>query len=403
MTHALRASLRAATILAVFALAPSAFAENEPPPAAPVAPVAAPSIVVVEAKGGEVVDRVVASGLVQPVEEVDVQPEIEGLAIESLVADVGDRVEAGQVLATLSTDALLLQQSQVQASRAKTEATLLQVEAQIAEARANAEEAKRVFERTSRLSGNGTISQAQVQEAQAGADAAAGRLAVAEQGVKVSEAELKVADAEAADIELKLKRTQVKAPVAGVVSARNARVGAVATATGDPLFTLIRDGAVELRADVAEADVGRIRAGQEAKVTPIGAPVPLPATVRLVEPTIGKTTRLGVVRIALGDTANVPPGMYASAEIEVARENGVLVPIPSVNIESEGPSVLKLDGDRVAKVPVVLGIRDDGMVSVSSGLQAGDRIVAKAGAFVRDGDRISPVLAADPLGLQAKR
>ncbi|GGE14070.1 hemolysin secretion protein D [Aureimonas endophytica] len=392
--------------LATVAVAASGIAAvraEDVPAAAPVAPVAAPSIVVVEAKTGEIADRIIASGLVQPVEEVDVQPEIEGLAIENLSADVGDSVAAGQVLATLSSDALLLQKSQVLASRAKTEATIAQVEAQIAEAKANADEARRVAERTARLAGNGTISQAQVQETEASAAAANARLLAAQQGARVSQAELKVSDAEIADIELKLRRTAVKAPVAGIVSARNARIGAVASATGQPLFTLIRDGAVELRADVAEADIGRIRAGQEARVTPIGARQPIAGTVRLVEPTIGKTTRLGIVRIALGAAPGTPPGIYADAEIVVARQSGVTVPLPSVTADGTAPSVLKLEGDKVRKVPVTLGARDAGLVTVTAGLQPGDRVVAKAGAFVREGDRITPVLAEDPLSLQAKR
>lgn len=371
--------------------------------AAPVSPVPAPSIVVVEAKQGEIADRVIASGLVQPVEEVDVQPEIEGLAIARLDADVGDRVEAGQVLATLSGDALVLERSQIAATRAKTEAGLLQIEAQIAEAQALSDEAARVAERTRRLAGNGAISQAQVDESDAQDAAARARLNAARQSVRVSEAELKVADAQASDLELKLRRTSVKAPVAGIVSARNARIGAIASGTGDPLFTLIRDGSVELRADIAEADVAKLEPGQEAKVSPIGTRVPLVGRIRLVEPTIGKTTRLGLVRISLGDATRVRPGMYADADIIVARTSAVLVPIPAVSADETGASVLKVDGDRVAKVPVELGIRDNGMIAVTAGLAAGDRVVAKAGAFVRDGDRITPVLAGDPLGPQAKR
>ncbi|WP_246191312.1 efflux RND transporter periplasmic adaptor subunit [Aureimonas leprariae] len=386
-------------------LAGAGSARAETPAAAPVAPVAAPSIVVVEAKTGEVADRVIASGLVQAVEEVDVQPLIEGYAIDRLEADVGDRVEAGEVLATLSSDALTLEKSQIEATRAKTGATLLQVEAQIAEAQANADEARRVFERTQRLSGNGATSEAQVQQAKASADAAEGRLAAAREGVKVSEAEVKVAEAQLGDIELKLQRTSVKAPVAGIVSARNARVGAIARGTGDPLFTIIRDGAVELRADVAEGDVGRLRAGQAAKVSPIGAAEPLAGEVRLVEPTINATTRLGLVRISLGDASRIRPGMYADADVTVSRQAGVVVPITAVTADEggEGASVLRLDGDHVAKVRVELGVRDNGLVVVRSGLSNGDRIVAKAGAFVRDGDRITPVLASDPLGAQAKR
>lgn len=76
------------------------------------------------------------------------------------------------------------------------------------------------------------------------------------------EADLKVFDSQIADADLKLARTDVKTPVAGTVSAKNAKVGAIAAGNGDPLFTIIRDGDIELVAEVAESDVVRIMAGQ---------------------------------------------------------------------------------------------------------------------------------------------
>jgi HlyD family secretion protein len=60
----------------------------------------------------------------------------------------------------------------------------------------------------------------------------------------------------------RLARTEVKAPVSGIVSARGARIGAIASAGAGPLFSIIRDGELELRADVAETDMHRIVEGQ---------------------------------------------------------------------------------------------------------------------------------------------
>jgi HlyD family secretion protein len=86
-------------------------------------------------------DRVVGAGLVTPVERVLVQPLIEGQPIESLEAEVGDKVEQGQVLARLSSSTLRLQESQFAASRASAEAAIAQSEAQLLEARSIADEA----------------------------------------------------------------------------------------------------------------------------------------------------------------------------------------------------------------------------------------------------------------------
>ena len=98
-----------------------------------------PAIVVTAAEPRPIVDRVIATGSVQAVEEVYVTPLVDGLSIRTLAADVGDRVEANGTLATLNDDALLLQKSQTEASLAKAEAALAQIGAQLVEAKANAD------------------------------------------------------------------------------------------------------------------------------------------------------------------------------------------------------------------------------------------------------------------------
>ena len=94
-------------------------ARAETEPAAAAAPTEVlPAISVASVTARPMIDRVIASGLVGPVEEVLVQPLIEGQPIEALLADVGDRVEAGEVLARLSKTTLELQRSQAVASLA---------------------------------------------------------------------------------------------------------------------------------------------------------------------------------------------------------------------------------------------------------------------------------------------
>ena len=90
-----------------------------------------------------------------------VQPQVEGLSIKAMNVDVGDRVEAGAVLATLNDDALLLSKSQLTATRAKAEAGLAQIKAQLAETEANAQEARRQADRAAALAQKGTMSTAQ--------------------------------------------------------------------------------------------------------------------------------------------------------------------------------------------------------------------------------------------------
>jgi HlyD family secretion protein len=213
----------------------------------------------------------------------------------------------------------------------------------------------------------------------------------AQQAVGVAEADIKVVDAQIADIELKLARTEVKSPVAGVVSVKNAKVGAIAAGSGDPLFNVIRDGAIELVADLAETEIGKIKRDQKATIRVAGNRNGIEGVVRLVSPTVDASTRLGAVHIVVDATSTARAGMYASAEVIVAQKAALALPQSAVTSGRDGSVARKVEGDVVRQAAVETGIQDSGFIEIISGLKAGDKVVAKAGAFVRDGDRIAPV------------
>ena len=106
------------------------------------------------------------------------------------------------------------------------------------------------MDRTTKLRESGTAPQATWDTANANAIAANARVAVATQGLESARAQLALAEARLENVDLMLSRTEVKAPVAGKIVARNARIGAIATAAGQPMFIITRDAALELRADV---------------------------------------------------------------------------------------------------------------------------------------------------------
>ncbi|MCS4240881.1 HlyD family secretion protein [Rhizobium sp. BIGb0125] len=351
-----------------------------------------PSIVVTETVKRDLVDRIIATGTIQPVDEIYVQPLVDGLSIDKLNVDIGDKVEANEVLAVLSTDALLLQKSQLEANKAKAEAALAQFKAQVIEAQANSDDASRQSDRAARLGKSGSGSVSQVEQTQAQAEVALARLQAARQAVTVGEADVKVVDTQIDDIDLKLARTGVKSPVAGIIAAKNAKIGAIASGSGTPLFTVIKDGAIELVAELSETSIQKIKIGQSAFLTIAGASKRVEGKVRLVSPIVDPVTRLGSIHITIpADEAR--SGMYANAEIIVARENALALPLSAVTTNRDGSTARKVEDNIVRQVKIETGIQDNGFVEVLSGLSAGDKVVEKAGAFVRDGDHISPVAA----------
>jgi len=350
-----------------------------------------PPIVVAEAVERRICDHVLATGSIEAVEEIHVSPLVDGLPIRALKADIGDRVEQGSTLAVLDDDALLLEKSQLEAGFAKAEAALTQFQAQLVEARANAEEAARVAHRAELLAANKTVSRAEVDRLKALAIASDARLRSAEQSVGIAAADIKLARAQLDDIDLRLVRTAVRAPVGGVISARNAKVGGVVAGGGLPLYTIIRDGLIEMKADIAEADLIKLAAGQSATVRLSGSSTTVQGKIRMVRPTVDPQTRLGTVHITLADTAGVRAGMYASATIIAEEKQAVVLPRTSVTSAGGVSTVRKVVDGVVRLMPVTVGIQDGPFVEILSGIEAGEQAVAKAGAFVRDGDRINPV------------
>jgi len=385
----MRTQLAALFVLSSLGLAFPAAAQTPAAGATPLLP--AITVSVVEQR--VLRDRAIVTGLIGPVESVQVAPLIEGQPIEALLADVGDIVTEGQTLAILSKTTLELQKSQLAASLAQARAIIAQAEAQMLEARTAADEAQRVNERTASLRRQGSASQAAADTANSNAISATARVTVAVQSLEGARAQATFVAAQTDNIDLQLRRTEVKSPVNGEITQRNAVVGSIASAAGGPMFKLIRDGALEMDADVAEVDMMRVAKGQKVLLSLVGTDAPLTGTVRLVEPTIDPTTRLGRARIKLDEPVKVRSGMFVDAEVMVSERETLAVPVTAVGRTSQGASVKRVQDGLVTQVPVKTGIRDSGWVEILSGLEAGDTIVTKAGAFVRDGDRINPVPA----------
>lgn len=380
----------AAALLLVAGVAASSASAQTAKPAAASAP--GPSVTVIKAAIGEIVQSVVVSGSMVARDEILVPPEIDGLAIVAILAEEGDRVAAGQVLARLSRVTLEVQKAQNEAQVARAEAAIAQSNAQIVEAQANLVAAENNFERTKTLRGNGNASIEVYDQRDAAARAAAAKLNSARQALAIATADLALAKAQGRDIEVKLGRTEIKAPGGGIISRRNAKIGAMAVMTaGEPLFRIIEDGAIELEAEVAEVELPGLKLGQSVAVLPAGAATPLAGAIRLIAPSVDKASRLGRLRVALKGNPSVAIGSFARGVIETGRRTGVTVPLSAITYARSGPTVQSVVDGKVATKPVQLGLAGDGRAEIVSGLTEGEAVVARAGTFVRDGDVITPV------------
>ena len=394
-----------AALLAALAAAPAVAAEALPSAGPVVTTAPAPAVTVAVATEREIVERAVVTGTLVPRDEILVSPEIEGSRVTELLVEEGDRVAKGAVLARLSREMIDTQLAQNAAAIARAEGAVAQARSTIVQVDAAQVEASLSLERARSLAKTGNATAAVLEQRESAAKGAEGRLSAARNGLAIAQADLAQARAQRSELDLKLARTEIRAPEGGIVSRRTARVGATASASAEPLFRLIARGEIELEGEVPETGLARLRAGAPASLdldTPDG-PVAVSGRVRVVYPEVDRATRLGKVRITLAADPRLQIGAFARGAVEAARRTGVAVPLASVVYGASGPTVLVASGERVEQRPIRTGLSAGGFIEVRDGVKAGEAVVARAGSFLRDGDRVRPIYPAMPATAEAGR
>jgi HlyD family secretion protein len=353
-----------------------------------------PTVTVAEAQAGTLTERVIVTGDLVPKAEIIVTPEVDGLATIEILAEEGDIVEKDQVLARLSRDTVDVAIAQADAQIARARASIAQARTQIVQANATLKQAQNSFARAERLRKTGTASIETYETREAEALVAQAQVSAAEEQLALAQADLALAEAQKREQMVRLGRTEIKAPTGGIVSRREARLGAVVSMAGTPMFRIIGEGEIELEAEVAETTLAKLRVGQKATVFPAGLAQGLPGEVRLISPEVDRTTRLGEIRVAIEEAAGMAIGAFAYAVVETATLEGVLIPLSAVLYGNGGRAQVQLVEDAVVETrPVTVGLVADGLALVIDGLKAGDAVVSISGTFLRPGDRITPVAA----------
>jgi RND family efflux transporter MFP subunit len=303
------------------------------------------------------------SGSVAAWNEVPVGSEAGGLTAVQVLVDEGAWVRQGQTLVKLNDDVLRAQLRQQDASVASAQALLAQNQAALG--------------RAQELRQRGFLSQASLEQAQANQRTAAAQLAAAQ--------------ASRAETATRLDQTNVRAPVSGLITARSVVKGQI-VAAGTELFRLVRDGQLELNAQIPETELPLVRPGMSAQVSAseVGT---VTGRVRVVTPQVDPQTRLGVARISLTGSG-LRPGMFAETAIDVGAAPTVAVPQAAVVFRDGKPGVYVIATDnRVRFRPVTTGPRIGQQVSIVSGLAGGERVAVQGAGFLGEGDRVTVAAA----------
>ncbi len=350
----------------------------------------APVVSVVKVGVANFVETVLITGSAVARDEVVIAPEIEGLRVLELLADEGDHVTKGQVLARLVTTTLDAQLAQNAANIARTTAAISVARSGIAQAEAAVKEADNAFERGKSLKQSGYLSGATFDQREAAANTNQSKLVAARDSLTSAEADKAALEAARRELEWKRERTEIRSPVDGVISRRPARVGGVASALNDAMFRIIARGEVELDAEVAESDVAKIREGQKATVAITGLGE-VTGTVRLISSEVDRSTRLGKVKVFFGANPALRLGAFGRGTIETRRSTGLSAPTSAIVYTLEGATVQAVVNGKVETRRVTVGLTTQMAVELTDGVKDGDILVAKSGSFLREGDAVRPV------------
>lgn len=380
--------MRPFLVLAAVLLAAGPAVAADPVPAQSVP--AAPTVTIVPATRAEIQARAPLSGNLVARQEVQVYPQVAGFEIVALNAEAGDRVTRGQELARLSDTTLRAQLAQAEAEYQRAEASVSQAESQIASADAALAQAATALERAQSLRRSGNASQAALDQAIAAEAAARAAAASAQGGLAVARAALAQAAAARDIAQLNVERTRILAPVDGLVAARSAELGALSSAAGDPMFTLIENGMIEMQGEVIETALLDLRRGDRAELDVAGVGR-IAGEVRRLPAAVDPGTRLGEVRIALPADDRLRAGLFASGDIVTSRRESVTVPATAVLADAEGERVQVVQNGVVDSRAVRAGLLWQGRREILEGVSEGEMVIERAGAFFRAGDPVNAV------------
>lgn len=308
---------------------------------------------------------IAANGSIGARREMPVGIPGEGGQVVSVLVEPGQWVGAGQTLAVIDRS--------VQTQQAASLAASIRV------AQADASLAQSELERADALVSRGFISKADMDRKRATRDAA--------------EARVRVAQAQYAEATARNRRLNIVAPAAGLVLTRQVEPGQVVGAGSGVLFRMAKGGEMEMLAQLAEADLQRVKPGTRATVTPVGTDLQISGQVWQVAPVVNPDTRQGTVRIALPYTAALRPGGFADARLVSGSAEAPLLPESAVQSGPEGNYVLIVGkDDKIERRLVKVGTVTDGGVSIASGLNGNEKVVVLAGAFLNVGDKVKPTV-----------
>jgi RND family efflux transporter MFP subunit len=331
----------------------------------------APLVVVAKVDVRDVAVEIHAPVELRPLTQAEVGSKTLGV-LDAVLVDRGDRVKRGQLLALVRPSDL---PDQLVAARG----TLAQTQASASLARTN-------YERASQLAPGGVVSQQELQQSQA--------------ALATADAQESAAKAQVAAFATRLGETRIESPLDGVVTVRRLDPGALVGPTaGGTIITVARVDVLRVFVTINERDVHLVRVGQEAHVEVDAlAGKSIKGSVVRLAPTLDPATRTLDTEVQIDNAAGeLRPGMFGRGSIVVANHPASpVVAATAVQVSDGKRWAFVLDGDKVRRRELTVGVDEGNWLEITKGLAAGEEVVTTGIDTVSDGAVVRAVRNVDP-------
>jgi RND family efflux transporter MFP subunit len=327
------------------------------------------------ASEGSLEDKVSLVGSLRPIAEVQVMSKIAG-RVEKVLVDVGDFVQAGQLLAQVEDREIQQQIQEAEASLSVARASIRGREAELANVIRQVKRFRELHEQNliARQDLDDLITKQQSAEAQ----------------LELGKAQASQAEANLNQFKINLDNTRSNAPMDGFVGRRNIHPGAL-VAINTPIVNLVDLRTLRMVINVVERDIVRVNKGVTAEVSVDAFPGrTFAGKVLRVSPVMDAATRTGEVEIHVSNPGNMLRAeMFARVTLDLGtNRRGILVPREALVYKGDQSGVFTLEGSVARFRPVEPGLTQQASVEIVQGLKVGEKVVAMGASLLKDGDQV---------------
>lgn len=346
------------------------------------------------------------AGQFQAYQVVDVHAKVSGY-VRSIYVDIGDRVHAGEVLATLEVPELSAQYRSTQSEALRSQAAITAAQHEVSRARSLHVAVQANYDRLAKASEQrpGLIAEQELDNARSQAEASQEQLNAALANLSGAKQGANAATADQERVGALKAYTNVIAPLDGIVAWRYADTGVLLQQGTNsetqtmPLIKLAQSSLLRLRVPVPEDAVRYVHVGDVMKIRIDALDQNLDGKIVRFTRNLDLSTRTMQTEVDVPNpTLAITPGMYANTYLQLEHRENILT-VPEVAVQGAGATgvVWALTANnQVERRTVKLGLRGSTLVEVISGLQAGDRILLGDAARFHEKEQVVPRIQAEP-------